>query len=70
MTTLRTPAFIAYTSTGKGRNALWTRIGAAWLHNNGGGYTIDLAALPPDGRLVLLPPGMDAETIQIVETLQ
>lgn len=56
MTTSRKPAFIAYTVTGEGDQAFWNRIGAAWPHKSGDGFSIDLVALPLDGRIVLMPP--------------
>jgi hypothetical protein len=42
----------------KGKKAIWTRIGTVWGHDKGGGYTLEIEALPInfDGRLVLLPP--------------
>jgi hypothetical protein len=43
-----------------GRKAkTWTRIGIAFPHQNGPGLTVQLRALPLDGRLVLLPPDSD-----------
>ena len=61
------PTLIAYTvkERGKGQTAIWTRIGAAWPHSNGGnGFTIELDAFPVDGRLVLIEPkaGEEAAT--------
>jgi hypothetical protein len=37
----------------------WTRIGAAFPHKEGLGFSIDLKAFPLDGRLVVLPPDTD-----------
>jgi len=34
----------------------WTKIGAAFPHKEGLGFSIELKALPVDGRLVVLPP--------------
>jgi hypothetical protein len=34
----------------------WTRIGAAFPHKDGVGFSIELKAFPMDGRLVALPP--------------
>ena len=34
----------------------WTKIGAAFPHKEGPGFSIDLRAFPVDGRLVVLPP--------------
>lgn len=56
MTTTKKPDFIAYAVTGEGKNAYWTRIGSAWMHNHSIGYNIDLAAFPVNGRIVLMPP--------------
>jgi hypothetical protein len=52
------PVLLAYTvkDRGKSKKAIWTRIGAAWPHENGNGFTIELEALPLDGRLVLTEP--------------
>jgi hypothetical protein len=42
-------------------NALhaWTKIGAAFPHKEGIGFSIELKAIPLDGRLVALPPDTD-----------
>jgi hypothetical protein len=54
------PALIAYTvKEREGQKAIWTRIGAAWPHGNGAGFTIQLDALPLDGRVVLTEPKAD-----------
>jgi len=34
----------------------WTKIGAAFPHKEGVGFSIELSAIPLDGRLVILPP--------------
>ena len=34
----------------------WTKIGAAFPHKEGIGFSIELKAFPVDGRLVVLPP--------------
>ena len=34
----------------------WTKIGAAFPHKDGLGFSIELKAFPIDGRLVALPP--------------
>ena len=34
----------------------WTKIGAAFPHKEGIGFSIELRAFPVDGRLVVLPP--------------
>jgi hypothetical protein len=37
----------------------WTKIGAAFPHKEGLGFSIELKAFPIDGRLVVLPPDLD-----------
>jgi hypothetical protein len=37
-------------------NNRWTKIGAAFPHKEGSGFSIELKAFPVDGRLVVLPP--------------
>ncbi len=60
------PVLVAYTikDRGKDKKAVWTRIGAAWPHNSGSGLSIQLEALPIDGRIVLIEPRADAETFE------
>ena len=55
------PTLIAYSvrERGKGQTAIWTRIGAAWPHGSGNGLSIQLEALPLDGRIVLTEPKAD-----------
>lgn len=52
------PSLIAYAVKERGRNqsAIWTKIGAAWPHGSGSGFTIELDALPLGGRIVLIEP--------------
>ena len=56
MTQPKRPAFIAYAVTGEGKDAFWTRIGSVWQHNHGEGLSVELNALPVNGRIVLMPP--------------
>jgi hypothetical protein len=53
-----TPKLYAYTvkDRGQGKKGIWTRIGAAFAHEKSGGFTIELDALPLDGKIVLMPP--------------
>jgi hypothetical protein len=55
------PTLYAYAVKDRGRNrqAIWTKIGAAWPHEKGKGFTIELEAFPIDGRLVLTEPKSD-----------
>jgi hypothetical protein len=54
------PTYIAYTvrKRGQDKSDFWTRIGAAWPfeNENGSGLSIQLDALPIDGRIVLCEP--------------
>ena len=56
MTTAKKLAFTSWTVTGTGKQAFWTRIGSAWPQAHGGGFNIDLHALPVNGRIILMPP--------------
>jgi hypothetical protein len=47
-----------YESNGKTQKK-WTRIGAAFPHKEGLGFSIELKPFPIDGRLVVLPPDTD-----------
>jgi hypothetical protein len=52
------PSLIAYAVSEKGEDkAFWTRIGAAWDHEDGEGLTLQLELLPVSGgRIVLRAP--------------
>jgi hypothetical protein len=54
------PTLIAYSvkERGEGKQAIWTRIGAAFPHAKGG-FTIQLDALPLGDRIVLREPKDD-----------
>jgi hypothetical protein len=38
---------------GDSDKSFWTRVGAAWKHQDGKGFNVTLDAVPLDGRLVL-----------------
>lgn len=52
------PELIAYQVKNiEGRDkAIWTRIGAAFAHESGEGFSVVLDALPLDGRITLIKP--------------
>lgn len=53
-TASKTPTHSAYQVRDReGRKGFWTRIGAAWLHADGQGLTVQLDAVPLDGRVTL-----------------
>lgn len=60
----KTPALIAF-NVKEGRNGgkgFWTRIGAAWAHENGEGFNLQLDMIPLDGKVVLRAPKADDES--------
>ena len=57
----KAPALIAY-HVPERENAPWTRIGAAWDHKDGQGYTFQLDLIPAGaGRIVLRTPATKEE---------
>ncbi|AXK79544.1 hypothetical protein DW352_02825 [Pseudolabrys taiwanensis] len=50
------PAFDAFVVDGDGDDAFWSKIGAAWAHEDGKGYNVQLNAFPVSGRIVLRTP--------------
>jgi hypothetical protein len=59
------PALIAFHVTERGEKSFWTRIGAAWDHEDAKGLTIQLDLVPVNGgRIVLREP---AETTEQAE---
>lgn len=50
--TQNTPAFVLWSVDGDGKDARWTRIGAAWPHQDGKGFNFRCNAFPIQGRLV------------------
>lgn len=54
------PALIAYHVAERGEKNFWTRIGAAWDHEDGKGLTLQLDLVPVNGgRIVLREPSED-----------
>jgi hypothetical protein len=48
------PTHIAYqVQDREGQKASWQRISGAWAHTDGCGFTLQLAAMPLDGRITL-----------------
>jgi hypothetical protein len=53
-TNSKSPTHIAYTVRDReGAKSIWTRIGAVWPHADGKGFTVQLEAVPLDGRISL-----------------
>jgi hypothetical protein len=51
--------YAVYVVEGEGDKAYWTKIGAAWSHQDGKGFNLTLSALPLNGRLVVREPKVD-----------
>jgi hypothetical protein len=53
MSNTNLPAFNVFTVIDRGRNrkAFWLKIGAAWPHESGKGFNVNLDALPIDGKI-------------------
>lgn len=54
------PQFLAWHVTEKGEKSYWNKVGAAWPHKDGKGYTLQLETCPINGRIVLRLPLEDA----------
>ena len=50
------PAFIAWHIAERGEKNFWTRIGAVWGHEDGGGLTLQLDLYPATGGRIVRPP--------------
>ena len=56
------PTLIAYHVAERRDDSYWTRIGAAWEHKDGEGFSLQLDLVPADGgRIVLRPRPEDSE---------
>jgi hypothetical protein len=49
----KAPTHIAYQVREGDQKSYWTRIGAAWAHKDGKGFSIQLECTPLDGRISL-----------------
>lgn len=58
----KAPDFLAWHIVQKGQKAFWTKVGAAWKHRDGHGFTIQLEVVPINGRIVLRQPIEDPAT--------
>ncbi|MAY33584.1 MAG: hypothetical protein CMM86_13365 [Rhodovulum sp.] len=55
------PDYLAWHVTQKGEKSFWNKVGAAWKHKDGRGYSLQLETCPINGRIVLRLPLEDAE---------
>lgn len=53
ITTTNSPAFVLYRVEGDGKDARWTKIGAAWPNKDGRGFSLKCEAVPLHGRIVM-----------------
>lgn len=49
------PSHVAFTVRDVGTESFWDRVGVAWASRDGKGYTVQLSAVPLDGKIVLRP---------------
>lgn len=64
-TTKNTPDLVAFYVNERNGKAYWTRIGGAWLHEDGKGYGLRLDLVPSgtaNGRIVLRNAEEETET--------
>ena len=47
------PSYALFSVRGDGEDAQWSRIGAAWDHKDGDGFSIKLEMVPLNGRIVM-----------------
>ena len=53
---VRAPEFLAWHVTQRGEQSFWNKVGAAWMHRDAKGFTLQLDSLPVGGRIVLREP--------------
>ena len=54
MTTKNTPShIICQVIEREGKKSIWSRIGAAWMHQDGEGFSLSFNAIPLTGSVVL-----------------
>lgn len=57
---LNAPDYLAWHVIQRGEKSFWNKVGAAWQHKDGRGYTLQLETCPINGRIVLRLPLEDA----------
>ena len=57
---LNAPDYLAWHVTNRSEKSYWNKVGAAWAHKDGKGYTLQLETCPINGRIVLRLPLEDA----------
>jgi hypothetical protein len=61
--TKQKPTYHAYSVTDGNdeTKSHWTKVGVAWAHQKGDGYTLTLDCIPLSGRIVLRKPKVEAK---------
>lgn len=59
------PKYLAWHVIEKGEKSYWNKVGAAWPHKDGKGYTLQLETCPINGRIVLRLPLEDKPEAEI-----
>jgi hypothetical protein len=49
----KAPTHYAYQVRDNEKKGYWTRIGAAWAHKDGNGFSLQLDCMPLDGKITL-----------------
>lgn len=57
----RPPSLIAYHVAERGEQSYWTRLGAAWDHDDAKGLTVQLDLIPASGGRIVLREPSDRE---------
>ncbi|MEI4232986.1 hypothetical protein [Roseovarius sp. D22-M7] len=57
---LNAPDYLAWHVTNRSEKSYWNKVGAAWKHKDGRGYSLRLETCPINGRIVLRLPLEDA----------
>ncbi len=61
----KAPDFLAWHVSQRGEKSYWNKVGAAWMHKDKCGYTIQLEVVPINGRIVLRQPIEDSAEPEI-----
>ena len=57
----KAPDFVAWHVTSKGDKSYWHKVGASWMHKDKKGMTLQMEAIPINGRIVLRQLTNDGE---------
>ena len=57
----KAPDFVAWHVTSKGDKSYWHKVSASWMHKDKKGMTLQMEAIPINGRIVLRQLTNDGE---------